>query len=298
MKKWSCAIIVILALIAANAPAQQRSQEDIDREKKFQERSAAAQKDTATPLGWNHAVVSGANLTQVSFTNWAQGGENALSYTLWMNGNSAQNLAMTNWSNTLKLAFGQTRLGIQGLRKTDDEIYFESLLIYKLGEYINPYASVTARTQFATGYVYDNAGTPTAVSKFLDPGFFTQSVGAAYTPIPQVKTRVGVALREVVTSQFNQYADGKKTKVRGGAESVTDAEWKFAENMLLTSRLELFAPFKTIDEVIVRFDNSIAAKVNEYISVSFNVQLINDVTVTRRTQAKQVLAIGLSYQLI
>jgi hypothetical protein len=119
-----------------------------------------------------------------------------------------------------------------------------------------------------------------------------------------VTTRLGVALREVLTKDFPGYADDpvtlevEKTKVEGGIESVTDVEWKFAENMTLTSKLGLFAPFKTMDEIIVRSDNAIAAKVNEYINVSFTVQLIHDVTVTRRTQVKEVLAIGISYTLL
>lgn len=274
------------------------------REKRFQETAAQAGADSSKPFGWTHNIVTGVNLTQVSFKDWAQGGENALSYTLWFAAKSVQEKEKTHWANTLKLAFGQSRLGSQGLRKTDDEIYFETLLIYKLGVYINPYAAGTFRTQFASGYKYDNLGTRTEVSKIFDPAYLTQSVGAAYQPIPEVTTRLGVAIREVLTGDFPRYADDpqtlevEKTKVEGGIESVTDAEWKFAENMKFTSKLALFAPFKTLDEIILRNDNTITAKVNEYVNVSFNVQFIHDVTVTRRTQVKEVLAIGISYTLL
>lgn len=274
------------------------------REKRFQETAAQAGADSSKPFGWTHNIVTGVNLTQVSFKDWVQGGENALSYTLWFGATSVQEKEKTHWVNTLKLAFGQSRLGSQGLRKTDDEIYFETLLIYKLGVYINPYAAGTFRTQFASGYKYDDLGTKTAVSKIFDPAYLTQSVGAAYQPIPEVTTRLGVAIREVLTGDFPRYADDpqtlevEKTKVEGGIESVTDAEWKFAENMKFTSKLALFAPFKTLDEIILRNDNTITAKVNEYVNVSFNVQFIHDVTVTRRTQVKEVLAIGISYTLL
>ena len=226
-----------------------------------------------------------------------------LAYTLWLNGNSTQDMEKTNWSTSYRFAFGQTRLSDQGLKKTDDEIFLESLLIYKLWTYVNPYASVTLRTQFAKGFEYPQ-GTEVAVSRFFDPAYLTQSIGAAYKPIPEVVTRLGVGVREVLTSQFRQYADDpatpdtEKVKVSGGIESVTNVEWNFAENMQLKSDLALFAPFKTMDEIIVRSDNSISAKVNKYVTVSFNVQLINDVTTTRRTQIKQVLALGLSYTLL
>lgn len=297
MKAMVCAVLFLVGLAAY-------AQEDPAREKRFQESASKAGADSSKPFGWTHHLVTGANLTQVSFKDWAQGGENALSYTLWFAGSSIQEMPTTQWSNTLRLAFGQARLGSQGLRKTDDEIYFETLLIYKLGVYINPYAAGTMRTQFASGYKYDDTGGKTEVSKLFDPAYLTQSLGAAYKPAQEVTTRLGIGLREVLTSDFPAYADDpataevEKTKVDGGLESVTDVDWKFAENMALTSKLSLFAPFKTMDEIIVRSDNSITAKVNEYINVSLSVQLIHDVTITRRTQIKEVLAIGISYTLL
>jgi hypothetical protein len=69
------------------------------------------------------------------------------------------------------------------------------------------------------------------------------------------------------------------------------------ENMLLTSRLELFAPFKTMDRIVVRSDNIIAAKVNKYIVTSLSVAFINDVTVNPRTQVKEMISLGIIYTL-
>ena len=299
-KKW----LMVFACVCLTTHGFAQEKEDQEREKAFRERAAKLQQDSTKSYGWTHNLVTGLNLTQVSFKDWVQGGENSLAYTVWLNGSSVQDMEMTNWANTYKVAFGQTRLGSQGLRKTNDEIYFESLLIYKLWTHINPYFSATVRTQFASGFMYDDQGKETEVSKFFDPGYLTQSVGAAYKPLPEVTTRIGAALREVVTSNFPQYSDDpstpdvEKVKVNGGLESVTDLEWKFAENMILASRLELFAPFKALDEIIARNDNTLSAKVNKYITVSFNVQLINDITVTRRTQIKQVLALGVSYTLL
>jgi hypothetical protein len=289
--------------MSARGYSQETSKEDQEREKALRERAASLKQDTTKPFGWTQQIVTGVNLTQVSFKDWAQGGQNALAYTFWLNGNTTQDMEKTNWSTSYRLAFGQTRLSDQGLRKTDDEIFLESLLIYKLWTYINPYASFSLRTQFAKGFEYPG-GTEVAVSKFFDPASLTQSLGAAYKPIPEVVTRLGIGVREVVTSQFSQYsddpatADTEKVKVNGGIESVTNVEWNFAENMQFKSGLELFAPFKTLDEIIVRSDNSITARVNKYVTVGFNVQLINDVTTTRRTQIKEVLAIGLSYTLL
>ena len=191
------------------------------------------------------------------------------------------------------------------MRKTDDEIFLESLLIYKYGLYINPYIAATLRTQFAKGYAYDNFGNGVVVSEFFDPGYLTQSIGLAYKPITEITTRFGVGLREVFASDFAQlYTDDpltntiEKTRVNGGMESVTDVNWNFAENMLFTSKLEIFSPFTDINKLIIRSDIAISAKVNKYVTSAFNVTLINDANVSPYTQIKQVLSIGLSYTLL
>jgi hypothetical protein len=293
-------IILIVVHLCASALFAQVL--DPEKEKQFQEKAAKVDQDTV--YGWHHSLVSGLNLTQVSFKDWSQGGENALSYTVWGEGNSVHNQEMTNWRNAYRLAFGQTRLGNQGLRKTEDEIYFESLLIYKLGVYVNPYVSATMRTQFATGYKYEDDGTRTAVAQFFDPAYLTQSAGVAYKPFPELTTRLGVGLREIVTSKFTSYADDpttpkvEKVMVDGGLESVTDVSWQVDDNLLLTSKLELFGPFNQLDRITARNNTTVAAKVNQYVTVNLNVQLINDVRVTPRTQIKETLSIGLSYTLM
>ena len=148
-------------------------------------------------------------------------------------------------------------------------------------------------------------GVKTAVSKFFDPAYLTQSVGVGYQPTPEVKTRLGAGLREVITSLYTAFADDpatpttvEKTRIDGGFESVTNVEWIFEENLLFTAKLELFSTFKQLGEVIVRSDNSITAKVNKYVSVIVNAQFINDRRVTPRTQVKETLGLGLTYTVL
>jgi len=262
---------------------------------------------------WTHNLVGGLNLTQVSFNDsWSQGGENALAYAMSLNGKSTDEQPKTNWTTSYKFAFGQTKLGSQGVRKTDDKIDMESNLIFKVGAYVNPYVAATLKTQFANGFDYaakdPKTGKFVQVSKFLDPGYLTQSVGLGYQPIPQIKTRLGAALREVITSDFNAYADDpatktvvERTKVEGGLESVTEVAWQMQSNLLFTGKVELFDAFKNFDIIIMRSDNTLAAKVSKYLTVNFNVQLLKEQNLplaprrSGKIQAKQTLAIGLSY---
>jgi len=269
--------------------------------------SALSLAQTAQPVpeyGWKHGLVAGLTLTQVGFTDWAQGGENALAYTIFADGKSIDDEENSNWTNTYKFAFGQTRLSNQGLRKADDIIDLSTVFIYKLGTLINPYAAATVKTQFAKGYMYPMADSAVQVSAFFDPGYLTQSAGVGYQPMKEIKTRLGFALREIITNKFNQYSDNPETKdkiekvsVDGGMESVTDVEWQLDDNILFTMKLEMFAPFKRFDEIVVRDNTSLVAKVNKYITAMFNVQLINEKRVTPRTQIKETIALGLSYTL-
>lgn len=267
----------------------------------------AAQTDSsAAPSEWKHTLIAGLTLTQVSFTDWAQGGENALAYTFGIDGKSVRDVTETNWSNSYKFAYGQTKLGSKGLRKTDDKIELESVLTYKLGTHVNPYASATFKSQFDDGYKYDDAvNTKTKISSAFDPMYLTQAVGVGYQPIVEVKTRLGAALREVFDKNRFGYSDDSKTtpeiessKIEGGLESVTDVEIKIEENTLFTAKLEMFAPFHAMDVIVVRSDNTLSSKVSKYISLVFNVQLINDRSVTAKTQIKEGLALGISYALL
>lgn len=95
--------------------------------------TAYGQDTTTAPVyGWKHGLVSGLTLTQAAFTDWAQRGENALTYTISADGKSVEDEEVANWTNAYKLAFGQTRLGDQGLRKRDDIVCLSTVFTYKL----------------------------------------------------------------------------------------------------------------------------------------------------------------------
>jgi hypothetical protein len=257
--------------------------------------------DTTKHSPWTHTVVGSININEASYTNWTAGGENALAYAAILAGKSEDNPLSATWTNSYKLLFGQARLGDHGLRKTDDEISLESLFKYKLDSIVNPYFAATFKSQFAPGYTYDARDSATQVSKFFDPGYFTETVGAIYAPSTIIKTRLGVGLREILTTQFTKYADDpstpkiESTLVQGGMESVTELALAIDENILLASKLEIFAPFEHFTQMVVRSESGIAAKITKLIVVNLNALILNDPIVTPRTQVKQSLSIGVTY---
>ena len=143
-----------------------------------------------------------------------------------------------------------------------------------------------------------------AVSSIFDPAYFTQSAGLGYRPADEVRTRLGVALRETVTDAFNPYADDpdtadiETTRTEGGLESVTDVEWQLRDNVRLSSKLDIFTAFQNLSDLVIRDDTTVVVKVTEWVSIKLNVLIVREDRVVEKTQVKQTIAVGLNYDLL
>jgi hypothetical protein len=273
--------------------------------------SAFAQTGTTPPATppaphdtiWHHELVASLNLTQVSFTHWQAGGINALAYAASIVGKSVRNDTNTTWTNSYKFAFGQTEIGNQGIRTSDDELNLESMLTYKLGTNINPYADVSFASQFAPGYQYADTGAGVEVSNFLDPAFIKESAGMGWVLSKAFQTRLGVGVREIITNLYNQYAADPsepgihKTRIEGGFESVSQLQLQVDDNVLFKADLDLFDPIKTLDRVVVHADASIVAKVSKWFSAQIAASFINEPDISPFTQIQEGISIGINYAL-
>jgi hypothetical protein len=256
-------------------------------------------------IGWTNEVIGSLNLTQASFDNWSGGGENSLAWQFKFFGKFMNEQTTYNWTTTSKIEYGQTKLGDLESRKSIDEIRLESVYTRKMKLYVNPYLAVTGETQITKGYQYSETS-KTAFSDYFDPAYFTESAGIGYSHKNQIKTRLGAALKQTITRNFPApYADDpdtknkiEKTKVELGAESVSDYTQKLAENMVFTSKLELFSNLKALNEVDVRWDNILTAEISKYVNVNLNFKLFYDRDISVKRQLKQSLALGLTYSFL
>lgn len=262
-----------------------------------------AQEDPAAAASpWTHQLVGDVNANQVALKDWAAGGDDAFAWGFSFNGTSKRDTERNVWATGYKFAFGQNKLGDQDIRKTVDRIEVETALTMKLDYIVNPYVKGTLKTQAFRGHIYDG-DTKTAVADFFDPAHFTQSAGAALKVNEQVATRLGAALRQIVTRDFNSYADDDETakveEIRwdGGVESVTDANWSLAENILVTTKLEIFVPLNDVGDRSIGNDTTLKVKLSDHINLNVNLQLLDDPTASEDLQLKQTTAFGISYSL-
>lgn len=253
---------------------------------------------------WQNSVIGGINMTQTGFDNWAAGGESAFAWQLNLKYSFVKDTDKMNWSNTGKFSYGATKTGEADMRKSIDEIKAESVWTYKLGSSINPFLAVTGETQFAPGYDY-GVNPINEISAFLDPGYFRESLGVGMIISEGVNTRLGLSLKQTVTSSHPiPYSDDLTTtevetlRSEYGAESVTNLSLDLSETSLLTSKLELFSAFRSIDEIDVNLDNTLMVKISEYLNVNINIKLVYDKDISVKRQIKQSMALGFNYTFI
>jgi hypothetical protein len=261
-----------------------------------------AQDSTKT---WTHTLLASMNLAEVSYTHWAPGGSNALNYIALVNGKSDRNTDMTDWMTTYKFKFGQTKLAGQEIRKTDDEINLESMLTYKVGVHVNPYVAASLLTQFSAGYNYPDSGGKVRISDLFDPAYLKQSAGIGWKPTDYFQTRLGAALREIVTHDFPIYAAEPKqkefeggTRIQGGLESVSQLDLPVDSNVVLRAKLDLFAPVKSMDRIVMHGESGLIAKVSKVFSAELAALFVIDPDLSPYTQIKQGLSIGISYAIL
>lgn len=253
---------------------------------------------------WVSSFVTSVGINQIAFTNWVKGGENSIAWTLM--GDFHYDKASTTWSfkNSIKATYGRSKIGGATYRTTENDLYIENVASYDLGWAASPFISNSIRTQIARGFDY-KVTPEVEIASLFDPGYITQTIGFTYDKYSNVVTRLGIGFQEIITNKFNQYSDNPETKnevekfkFETGIESVTDVDYKLAENIVYKCKLRLFSQFRSLDVWDVRWDNIIAAKVTKYISVNFGYLLIYEKAQSVKTQIKEGLQIGFVYNVI
>jgi hypothetical protein len=262
-----------------------------------------AKEDSTQVNTWVPTAVAGLNVSQLALSNWTQGGENALTWTL--SGNLGLKYVSEGWTfrNGLKVDYGRSKLGGGSFQTNNNDFYLESVLSKNIGWKVDPYFSNIIRTTIAPGYSYAKP-TPQEIANFFDPGYVTQSMGFAYQRLKGFSTMLGIAVQEVFANKFTQYTDDPTTtkiesfKFETGLQSVTTGKFVLADNLLLTSSLTLFTRFKHLDVWDVRWDNVIVAKVNSWLNVNFSYLLIYQKDQSLTTQMKEGLQLGVVYTIL
>ena len=280
---------------------------------------AKAQESANADTLWKFSGTTSLNVSQLSLTNWAAGGDNSLS------GNALINLAAnyakekTSWENKLILGFGLNKQGNDPTRKSDDQIDFASKLGLKASEKWFYTGLLGFKTQFAQGY--DNPGEVDRlkISNFMSPGYLSFSLGMDYKPsdvfsvfLSPISSKFTFVLDEDLSAAGSFGLDpGQKTRAELGAYIKMAFKKEILKNVTLDTKIDLFSNYLDHPQYIdVNWDLLLTFKVNEYLSASLMTQLIYDYdikfgedttgdgindTFTSKVQFKELFGLGLTY---
>ena len=195
------------------------------------------------------------------------------------------------------------------VRKSDDLIRLASELQYQ-GEgffaSFNPTIATELRTQFAAGYNYkknpfeDGRPLPVKVSDFFAPAIFNQAIGLTYDPAPWFTQRFGLGAKETVVMieafrPLYSLEPDEAVELEIGLESHTELDRELFENVQFQSTLGLFAAFNKPDLPDLLWENLVTMKVNAWLNVTFEADVLYDRDISELLQAKELLSVGFSF---
>jgi len=255
---------------------------------------------------WKFEGFISQQLNQVSFSNWAAGGENNFTTTSIFNLSGVYEKDRNSWENKLDLAYGFIRTGDTPARKSTDRIKFLSKYARKMTDKLSLAALADFQSQFAKGYKYPD--TEVVISKFLSPGFLTTSVGLEYKPVDYFSVYLSPAAGKFtfVTDPDLSAAGafgvpaGEKVNPEFGAYASITFDKEVFENVKIASKLDLFNNFTDSDKdnrkrIDVNWLTGVNMKINRFLSASLGLHLIYDHDISSDVQLHQMLGVGFSY---
>lgn len=267
--------------------------------------------------GWTVVGQNTLMLNQAAFSNWVGGGANNVGWIAGTNYNMTYRENGDLWENNIVLGYGQTNTQGVGSRKTQDVINLSTNYGRKISN--NWYASAGASldTQFAPGYDYvgnstvlsnkiDNEGHK-KTSSFMAPGYIMMGAGFTYTPNKNFTATLRPAnARWTIVSDkdlqskgnFGLKNDGDSSLFQFGFLGTAMYRVQLMENISLDNTASVFSNYlENPDHLVLGYNGALNMKINKYISSVVTLGLIYDHNQIKKTQLKQTLGVGFSYNI-
>lgn len=280
---------------------------------------------------WKKENVVGFDLSEIAFINWNAGGNSSISGLLKGTFTRNYEVKSQKWINELIVRYGITKQDGVELRKTDDDLQFNSTFGYRKDTTSNWYhsAKFNFRTQITDGYAYPN--TEISISQAFAPAYTFLGIGAEYndkkktiqlyiSPLTMKNTLVlnqrlanqgayGVtkAIVDPITNDIIR--KGEKSRTELGFLVMTGFKKEIFTNIKLENRLSLYSDYvNNFGNIDLDWQMQWEFIVNKYVRANINTHLIYDddikakeevggeqVTVGPKIQLKQMLGVGLTY---
>jgi hypothetical protein len=282
---------------------------------------------------WTKKNAVGVTFNEVAFVNWNSGGNNSISALFFGNFQRKYQKRLLSWKTNASLRFGLNAQKGRGLRKTEDQLLFNSTFGYRRDSTSNfrYSAKFNFNTQFANGYKYPNIEKP--ISKFMAPAYAFMGIGTEYSapnedlnvylsPVTQKSTFVfdqtlanegmfGV-VPAVLDDEGNIIEEGENVNTEFGVLLTSDFKKEIFTNVNLDNEVSIYSDYlNKFGNVDVDWQLNLNLVVNDFIkaNIGSHLRYDDDVKVKKdtnndgkletlgsRIQFKQLLGVGIVYE--
>ncbi|SFH09430.1 DUF3078 domain-containing protein [Pedobacter insulae] len=259
---------------------------------------------------WKTKTQIGVNINQAAFSdNWKGGGVNSFALGGLINYKAEYSKESYSYVSEVILQYGKIKNKSQLQKKTTDRIYWDNKAAVQLSKNWYFFGSVNFESQFDRGFAYSKDASGNEIekllSKFMSPGYLTESIGFEYKPNKFFSTRIGTgtarqtfvldtALYRTNPNNFG-VIKGKNFRNELAFQIVTAYEKEIFSNINLKTRYNMFIPYDNFGHIDYRLDVNLTAKVNRAINVSVTGVGIYDRDTDTRIQGSQTLALGFTF---
>mgnify|MGYP003583000114 CR=1 FL=1 len=259
---------------------------------------------------WKTKATVGINANQASFSdNWKGGGTNSIAIGALLNHKAEYSKESYSYTSEVILQYGKVKNKDQLQKKTNDRIYWDNKAAVQLSKNWYFFASLSFESQFDKGFSYskDANGNEVAkiLSKFMSPGYLTESLGFEYKPSKVFSTRIGTGTaRQTFVLDTTIYRTNPKNfgvevgrKIRNDLafQVVSNLEKEIIKNTILKAKYNMFIPYDDVKETDHRLDVVVTSKLNRFLNVSLTGVILYDKDMDLKVQSSQALALGVSF---
>ncbi|MDL1913954.1 MAG: DUF3078 domain-containing protein [Bergeyella sp.] len=275
---------------------------------KLTTKDSIAQLADSLPKKERHWSISGQNsltLNQATFSNWINGGANNIAWISRVNYNFTYQKDKNLWDNNIILAYGQNSTQDIGKRKSQDMINITTNYGKQISRHWFISTGAGLSTQFAPGY--EDANNPKAkkLSNFMAPGYLNLGIGFTHMRnkdlviiMNPANARLTMVLdKELqVANSYGLLNNGESLLLQFGFYGSVAYNLKIMESITMVNKGTVFSNYlKNPERLVLSYSAIINLKVNKYISSVVTLDLFYDHNQIQKTQLKQTLGVGLSY---
>lgn len=216
--------------------------------------------DTTKNKLWKYKGEYNVMLNQISFSNWATGGESAVTGQATIDYKLAYKKRKFTFTHSAHLAYGVSGYFDKRVEKTDDKLDLYFTVGHKISRKWDFSGMAIFKSQFTDGYNYPNDSV--VASSFMAPGYVTVSLGLTFNPSKKFQMFIS-PLAGKMTFVLNQELANK------GAYGVTKAVYDSLGNVVVPGK-------KYFGQLGLNFLCSYKTKVMSNIHYNTNLNLYNN----------------------